>query len=78
MPTANCRPLSLTVCQCGKQAQHQVVSKTRCSYELPDLLGRPLRRWPRRANLGDIADEAYKPADYLWPVLETHRWLWDV
>ena len=45
-----------------------------CSYQLRDLPGRWLRRWPRRSTLGDAADD---PMHQLWPVLEPHRWLWD-
>lgn len=45
-----------------------------CSYQLRDLPGRWLRRWPRRSTLGDAAHD---PMHQLWPVLEPHRWLWD-
>jgi hypothetical protein len=47
------------------------------SYELPGLPGRRLRRWPRSAALGD-SDAAKDPVHCPWPVLDPHRWLWDI
>jgi hypothetical protein len=44
------------------------------NYELRELPGRRLRRWPRPANPGAAAHD---PAHAVWPVLEPHRWLWD-
>jgi hypothetical protein len=41
------------------------------SYELRDLPGRRLRRWPRGARRG-----ARAPL-YMWNMLETYRWPWD-
>ena len=38
------------------------------SYELRDLPGRRLRRWPR-GHTGSLA--------VIWPVLEPQRWPWD-
>ncbi len=50
--------------------------KADCSYELRDLPGRRLRRWPRRATLGYTVSGPV--TDYHdWPVLERHRWLWE-
>lgn len=46
-------------------------------YELPGLPGRRLRRWPRTAALGD-GDAAQDPVHCPWPVLDPHRWLWDI
>ena len=42
------------------------------SYELRDLPGRRLRRWPRGARRAD----EYPPL-YMWDMLETYRWPWD-
>ena len=52
------------------------LSEADCSYELRDLPGRRLRRWPRRATLGYTVNGPV--AEYHeWPVLERHHWLWD-
>jgi hypothetical protein len=43
-------------------------------YELRELPGRWLRRWPRRATC-DVDEDI--PVKEYWPVLQEHRWLWD-
>ena len=45
-----------------------------CSYRLRGCCGRRLRRWPKRATLGKAAGD---PLRRPWPVLESHRWLWE-
>ena len=46
-----------------------------CVYELKYLLGRRLRRWPRRATLGHAAHD---PVEARWPVVDQNATLWDV
>ena len=56
-----------------EQAGH-MLSLGDCNFELRDLPGRRLRRWPRRATLDDITCD---PAREIWPVLQPQRSLWD-
>ena len=46
-----------------------------CCYELQNLPGRRLRRWPRLATRDE--NLKYRSGFFPWPVLQPHRWLWD-
>jgi hypothetical protein len=61
------------VCNLQKYAVVGQVLMGTYSYELRDAPGRRLRRWPRRATLGQAAD----PAEHILSVLQPQRWLWD-
>lgn len=73
MRSEQCRKL------CGGLLQSEAVSSAPlldgddavASYELRDLPGRRLRRWPRGARRGP------SPPLCMWDMLEPYRWPWD-
>jgi hypothetical protein len=71
------------VSQCGGWLQSEAVSGVSLpeghydtvagyEYELRELPGRRLRRWPRGARR-----DSSPPTRQLWDVLEPYRWPWD-